>query len=316
VSSERAGLGRSGQSSSDSANEPATPDQRYEGDASNRDQRPGDDAPDVFLDVPVLNVEELDLEVNDLRAHVSLRAELADLVKINIGVDAYLDKVTLGIKGLEAQAQLKVRLERILGTLERALDAIDNNPQIIGGVARRPDREERAIQPAEDVGGAAERAGGVPGGVADEAGQEAGALLDETVDGAGRTVQRLVDEAGSITETTLNESGDVMNERVVADLTDLQIEEEYVDDQGRTVERATDGSENVVERTLDEEGNVLDLSVSQAAEDEAENGDTGEVKATDAARRKARELGVRLSEVEGTGSGGRVLVKDVKRAAR
>ncbi|MDQ3842149.1 MAG: E3 binding domain-containing protein, partial [Actinomycetota bacterium] len=298
------------------ANESATPDQRYEGYTSNRDERPGDDAPDVFLDVPVLNVEELDLEVNDLRAHVSLRAELADLVKINIGVDAYLDKVTLRIKGLEAQAQLKVRLERILGTLERALDAIDNNPQIIGGPAQRTDREERAIQPAEDVGGAAERAGGVPGGVADEAGQEAGALLDETVDGAGRTVQRLVDEAGSITETTLNESGEVMDERVVADLTDLQIEEEYVDDQGRTVERATDGSENVVERTLDEEGNVLDLSVSQEAEDEAENGDTGEVKATDAARRKARELGVRLSEVEGTGSGGRVLVKDVKRAAK
>src|SRR3712207_7681587 len=47
------------------------------------------------LDVPVLNVDEINLEVEDLRAHVSLRAELADLVKINVGVDIYLDKVKL-----------------------------------------------------------------------------------------------------------------------------------------------------------------------------------------------------------------------------
>lgn len=36
---------------------------------------------------------------------------------------------------------------------------------------------------------------------------------------------------------------------------------------------------------------------------------------TEAARRRAEEIGVDLSEVEGTGSGGRVLVKDVERAA-
>ena len=47
-----------------------------------------------------------------------------------------------------------------------------------------------------------------------------------------------------------------------------------------------------------------------------ENGDTREVRATDAAKRKARELGVRLSDVEGTGSEGRVLVKDVEKAAK
>ena len=41
----------------------------------------------------------------------------------------------------------------------------------------------------------------------------------------------------------------------------------------------------------------------------------GEINASDAARREARELGVDLSEVEGTGSGGNITVKDVKRAA-
>jgi pyruvate/2-oxoglutarate dehydrogenase complex dihydrolipoamide acyltransferase (E2) component len=41
----------------------------------------------------------------------------------------------------------------------------------------------------------------------------------------------------------------------------------------------------------------------------------GEIDASDAARREARELGVDLSEVEGTGSGGNITVKDVKKAA-
>ena len=42
---------------------------------------------------------------------------------------------------------------------------------------------------------------------------------------------------------------------------------------------------------------------------------TTEVKATPAATRKAKELGADLSMVEGTGSGGRITVKDVENAA-
>ena len=41
----------------------------------------------------------------------------------------------------------------------------------------------------------------------------------------------------------------------------------------------------------------------------------GEINASDAARREARELGLDLSEVEGTGSDGNITVKDVKKAA-
>ncbi len=41
----------------------------------------------------------------------------------------------------------------------------------------------------------------------------------------------------------------------------------------------------------------------------------GELNASEAARREARELGVDLTEVEGTGSGGNITVKDVRKAA-
>jgi len=45
----------------------------------------------------------------------------------------------------------------------------------------------------------------------------------------------------------------------------------------------------------------------------AETNGSGEVRATDAARRKAREMGVDLAEVEGTGAGGQVTVEDVRK---
>src|SRR5215210_2147668 len=49
--------------------------------------------------------------------------------------------------------------------------------------------------------------------------------------------------------------------------------------------------------------------------EEAEASD-GEVEATDAAARKAQEMDVDLSSVEGTGQGGRITVGDVEKAAR
>jgi pyruvate/2-oxoglutarate dehydrogenase complex dihydrolipoamide acyltransferase (E2) component len=241
---------------------------------------------DLVLDVPVLNVDELDLEVEDLRAHVSLRAELADLVKVNVGIDVYLDKVKLEIKGVEAQASLRVKLERVLNILERALASIDRNPQILGGTARNQDRTAE--------GGSRAASEEVP------------------------TTPRTADEPGGVTDAVPDESDSVVGEETTRGLADLQIEEEYVDDRGRIVGRARDAFGNVVEEVLDDKGDVLDPSVPEEEEADrgAEDEDAGEVDATDAARRKAGELGVDLSEVRGTGSNGRILAKDVERAAR
>jgi pyruvate/2-oxoglutarate dehydrogenase complex dihydrolipoamide acyltransferase (E2) component len=50
--------------------------------------------------------------------------------------------------------------------------------------------------------------------------------------------------------------------------------------------------------------------VPETAEEE------GKVHATEAAERKAGELGVDLSTVEGTGKGGRITVDDVQKAAK
>ena len=176
-------------------------------------------SPDLDLDVPVLQIDELDLEVEDLQLQVSLQTQLAGFVNISAGVNAHVGKVKLAIKGVEAQARLKVRLEGTLETLRRALETIDRNPQVLGG----------APHGGEQVGGhlRAKRSADSPSNA----------------------------EGGAWGQNTTERAGD------------------------------------------------------QGAED------TAEVGATEAARSKAEELGVDLSGIEGTGAGGRVLLRDVHKAA-
>ena len=85
--------------------------------------------PDVFLDVPSLNVDEIDLEVENLRVKVSFQADLADLVKINVGLEAELGRVKLAIKGVEAQAQLKASLDNVRAIFSDVLQSLEHNPR-------------------------------------------------------------------------------------------------------------------------------------------------------------------------------------------
>ena len=64
-------------------------------------------------------------------------------------------------------------------------------------------------------------------------------------------------------------------------------------------------SYSAIEQALDEANrNVANLDTESLVQQ-------GEIEATDAARREARERGVDLTEIEGTGSGGRITVADV-----
>ena len=92
--------------------------------------------PDVLLNVTELEVERINLEVEDLRAHVSVLAELANLVNLSVGVDARLDRVKLEIEGVEAEVLLKVRLKHIRAILEKALDTIAEHPEILRILSR------------------------------------------------------------------------------------------------------------------------------------------------------------------------------------
>jgi pyruvate/2-oxoglutarate dehydrogenase complex dihydrolipoamide acyltransferase (E2) component len=162
--------------------------------------------PDVLLDVPVLNVGAINLEVRGLRAHVAVLAELANLVNLSVGVDARLDEVKLTIEDVEAQALLKVRLEHVRAILEKALETIAENPQILESLARTVD------QTAEQVGGAAREAVGeggavglVAGGVGDTT-RQVGQVAERVGEGAQNAVGQVADQAGQAAQGVTEEA--------------------------------------------------------------------------------------------------------------
>jgi pyruvate/2-oxoglutarate dehydrogenase complex dihydrolipoamide acyltransferase (E2) component len=210
---EGSGSQETASSSTENAGQRAIFEQEYDGRVTAQERQPADDATDLTLDVPSLGVEELQLDVEKLKARISMHAELADMVKLSVGVEADVDKVKLAAKGVEAQLLLKAGLDNVRAILGQALDALDNNPQILEDLFRSS---------GEASGGA-----------------------------------------------------------------------------GRALEGAAAPSEDAPAREADEET--------------SERG-AGEPNATDAARRKAEELGVDLAQIEGTGAGGRILVTDVRKA--
>jgi pyruvate/2-oxoglutarate dehydrogenase complex dihydrolipoamide acyltransferase (E2) component len=164
--------------------------------ATDGGEQPAAQEPDVLLDVPVLKVGAINLEVRGLRAHVAVLAELANFVNLSVGVDARLDEVKLTIEDVEAQALLKVRLEHVRAILEKALETIAENPQILESLARMVDRT------AEQVGGAAREAVGEGGAVSQVAGgvgdttRQVGEVAEQVGEGAQGAVGQVVGQAG------------------------------------------------------------------------------------------------------------------------
>jgi hypothetical protein len=143
---------------------------------------PGQDHPDVLLDIPNVSVEEISLDVRNIRAHVALEAKIANLVQLSVGVDASIDDVNLSIRGVRANALLIVRLHNVRKIVDKVLSSIVKNPMLIN---RLLDTADRAV--------------GTVGGVLHTVVQPGG-VLTQAVDSLGRTVVQTVDKAGNIVE--------------------------------------------------------------------------------------------------------------------
>jgi pyruvate/2-oxoglutarate dehydrogenase complex dihydrolipoamide acyltransferase (E2) component len=200
------------------------------------------DEPDVVLDVSQLEVERITLEVDDLRAHVSILAELANLVSLSVGADVQLGRVKLEITGVKAKVLLEVRLEHVRAILEKALDTIAEHPEILG-------------QTLSDV-------------------------LRETLGTARATLEEALEGL---------EVGDTVDEALRGRLEEVRV----------ALEDVLEGQE---------EGGQESGVPAEAVQNE--------VQATPAARRAAEELGVDLSGVVGTGTGGRITIRDVQNATQ
>jgi hypothetical protein len=94
---------------------------------------------DVILEIPELSVDSIGLTVSDVRAHVALDANAMNLVTLTAGVDVGIKKVQLGIVGVLAEAYLYVDLDNVAKIVNRVVQTLDRNPQILIQVLKTVD---------------------------------------------------------------------------------------------------------------------------------------------------------------------------------
>lgn len=94
---------------------------------------------DVILEIPELSVDSIGLTVENVKAHVSLDANAMNFVQLTAGVDVGIKKVQLGIVGVFAEAYLYVDLDNVARIVNRVVQTLDRNPQILTQVLKTVD---------------------------------------------------------------------------------------------------------------------------------------------------------------------------------
>ena len=208
-----------------------------------RPEDPGGDHPDVLLDVPNLSLDTLVIEVDNLKANLSLDARVASLVVLKAGVDVSIDKVSIRLKGVQASALLVVRLHNVRAIVERTLNTLDKNPQIIDQLLRTVDNTVNTV-----------------GNIANTALQPGG-VISQTVNTLGQTVQSTLDATGNIVEKTLDQTGKVLNTKTIGRLLDLPVVSETTNAAGQTVKRLRDSNGQIIEAVVDKAGKLVSSSL-------------------------------------------------------
>lgn len=302
--------------------------------------------PDVLLDVPVVKVDSIHLEFDNLDARVALKAQVLDLVNLNVGVDAHLGELRIDIKGVEAQALLKVRLDRVAAIVDRVLTTIDRNPELVKSLGRT----------IEDVGRGSGRALGETGEAVEDVGEGAGGAVEDVGSGAGEAVGEIGEGAnravGQIGEGAGQAVGDIGQGAGQAVGDAGEGAGQAVGNVGQTAEglgqvagqagqavgqagEAVGGADGVdtsatgiaklaakmvaheLKSAAAEEAKELGLAAARKAKEVGERRNerkAEELNATEAAMRTAAQLEVDLDDVDGTGPEGRITIRDVRQA--
>jgi e3 binding domain len=301
--------------------------------------------PDVLLTVPVVKVDSIHLELDNLDAHVALKAQVLDLVELNLGVDVHLGEVRLDIKGVEAQALLKVRLDHVAAVVDRVLTTLDRNPELLDSIG----------QAVEDVGAGAGHALSETGEAVDEVGEGAGQAVGEIGEGAGQAAGEIGEGAGQAagdlgkgTGEAVGQVGETAGQAVgnlgqgagaaVGGIGEAagglgqaagqagEAAGGAAEDQGAGSGQAGAGQlARAAAKTMakelgsaaTDEAKELGMAAARKAKDLGERRRQHRAEkhnATEAAMAAAMDLDVDLATVDGTGAGGRITVKDVRQA--
>lgn len=295
--------------------------------------------PDVLLDVPVVKVDSIHLELDKLDARVALKAQVLDLVKLNVGVDAHLGKLRIDIKGVEAQALLKVRLDRVAAIVDRVLTTIDRNPELVKSLGRTIEDVGRGSgQALGKTGEAVEDIGEGAGGAVQEVGSGAGQAVGEIGEGANQAVGQIGEGAGQAVGDVGQGAGQAVGDvgegagqavgnvgQAVEGLGQVAGQAGLGGNGGGGVDTSATGIAKLAAKMVahelksaaTEEAKELGLAAARKAKEVGERRKerkAEELNATEAAMRIAEELDVDLEEVDGTGPEGRVTIRDVRQA--
>jgi len=199
--------------------------------------------PDVLLQIPNLSVESIDLQVDNLKAHVNLDAKLANLLSLTAGVDVGIDKVKLTIKGVKASVLLRVRLDNVAYIIDRTLTTLDRNPQIV-------DRLLSTVDSTVSTVGSIANTALAPGG-----------FLSQTVNTLGQTVNHTVDTAGNIVEKGLAGAAGGVAAKIIGNVLQLPaIGPTTTDASGNTVKTVRDSAGELIKIVVDKAGKLISAS--------------------------------------------------------
>jgi pyruvate/2-oxoglutarate dehydrogenase complex dihydrolipoamide acyltransferase (E2) component len=308
-----------------------------------------DDLPDVLLDVPVVKLDSLHLELDNLDAHVALNAYVLDLVKLKVGVDVHLGRVALDIKGVEAQALVKVRLDHVAAVVDRVMTTLDRNPELLESLgeavedigAGTGDMLGESGEAVEDVGEGAEKA-------LEHIGQGAGQGVGEIGEGTGQAVGQVGQGAGEAVGDVGEGAGQAVGDvgegagQAVGNLDELVAGIAGVggggqDGAGGSVDELAEGAGELgvsagdiakiatkvaaqeLRSAVGKEAKGLQVAAKRKAKEIGERRQerrADEINATPRAVELADELDVDLEKVDGTGAEDRITVADVRQAAR
>lgn len=224
---------------------------------------------DVVLEVPRLSLDSLVLRVDTLDARLAARARVANLVSLDAGVTVHIDSVGLTLAGVGAQAFLYVDLDNVARIVNRVVQTLDRNPELVTSLLGAVDSSVRT------VGGVANTAlqpGGVVGQTVGAAGQalgnltQPGGVLSQTVNNLGQTVQTTLGTGGQLISRTLDAGGRVVGQQTLGTLARLPVLQQTAGTAGQTIRRVQAPGGQVIEYVTDRAGRILGARpVQQAA---------------------------------------------------
>ncbi len=165
-----------------------------------------------------------------------------------------------------------------------------------------------AAQQAQDaVGGLAggegdEEGGGPLGGVTDQAQQVAGQATEQ----AGQVAGQAQDTAGQAAQQGQQVAGQATDQAGQAAGQAQEAAGQATEQAGQAAGQAQEAASGAAQQAQDTAGQATEQAQGAASGNQAEG-----PRITNAARRKAEEMGVDLSTIQGTGSGGLITIKDV-----